>query len=68
MWQIEAIWANARALKYSAIMLKLIECILELIEGVCIMDILCIGYQFRKTHVNIDIPLSGLSSHHPSTI
>ena len=39
-WQIETVWANARGLEYSAIMLEPIERVLELVEGVHVMNIL----------------------------
>ena len=32
MWQTETVWANARALEYSVIMLEPIERVLELIH------------------------------------
>jgi hypothetical protein len=38
-WQIEAGRANARSLEYNAIMLKPIERLLELVEGLRVMDI-----------------------------
>ena len=39
MWQIETVWANTRGLEYSVIMLEPNERVLELVEGVRVMNI-----------------------------
>ena len=51
MWQIETVWANTRGLEYGVIMLELIKRVLELVEGVCVMNILSYYVtKFGKNH------------------
>jgi hypothetical protein len=50
-WQIEAGWANTTSLEYGAIMAIPIKRLLEISEGVCVMELP--SYYIAKVHKNL---------------
>ena len=51
MWQIKAGWVNTTSLEYGAIMAIPIKRLLEIPEGVCVMELL--SYYIAKVHKSL---------------